>query len=357
MEQYNSEFDLFDSIVNGKLRPYLPEYSSENHLKKLFEQLSVIKMDFILAPNENPLHRIDLENFGYKGGDEFEIEITEKEGGPKIFISPVEIKEFNELIDIDIPPPPDLKAKYFLYLIEDEYEKIIRKAKNVLIAGREKDEISFYANKNIQIAKNIAIEAHHLSKQLKSVDSCLLDSSDSYIFYILKLFLKRSIITFQRLFEPYLECSLLTEEEIRMIFYEEKPLELLLKGLVNSATDVQQVESSNSKDEGKAESRSIDSSCLFSLEGDFWAINYKGVKANLKDLKRLRYIVHLIDNPNKEYYCHELSSLVNGQQPDANPYYSEMLNEELKENEGLSLGDLPIESLDREEKEKIESDS
>ncbi len=305
MKHCNSEFEIFDSIVNGDLRPYLQQYSSENYLKKL-----------------------------------------NKQGSVEISISPGEMNEFNELIDIDIPPPPDLKAEYFLYLIQDEYNKIKRNAKDVLVLGMEKEEVAFYANKNIQIAKKIAIEAHDLSKPLKPVDLDELDSSDSYILYILKLFLKRSIIDFQSLFEPYLECRLLTEEKIRTQIYKKKPIDVLLKGLIKHTVDIQQEVKSNVEDEDKAKSRFSDSSYVFSLEGDFWTIKYNGVKTNLKDLKRLRYIVHLIDNPNKEYHCHELVNLVNGENSEVSD--SNMLNmiDPIEYNEDKEQTDQKIQLVD-----------
>jgi uncharacterized protein (UPF0262 family) len=369
MESSNSEFDLYDSIVNGGLRPFLPEYSSEMHIIGLIEELEKSKIDISRESTEaiyDELKGIDFKKLGYKDGDEFQIEIIERKKGYVFEISPVEVKELNDLIDIDIPPPPDLKSEYFLELIEKKYEKIKNRANELIENAANKDEISFYANKNIQIAKRIAAEAHRLSKRIKPDDCDPLDSSDSYIIYILKLFLKRAIIYFQGLFEPYLDCILLTEEEIRTQLYEQTPTQKIWEELEKKYAE--------KKVEGKENSSSVktekypygknsraqlktslsDSQNIFSLEGDYWKIKYNGKETLLRDLKRIRYIAYLLDKPNTDFFCPELYSIVNEQMPEVNLDYSEMSDKQLNEEEALSLIGIEIEGLDKGDKDRIE---
>jgi hypothetical protein len=312
------------------------------------------------------LKSINFNELGYKDGDQVQIEIIEGTDGDEIIISPVEVKELNDLININIPPPPDLKSEYFLDLIENEFEKILKRAKKLIESATNKDKISFYANKNVQIAKRIAVEAHHLSKQLEPEDLDSLDSSNYYIIYILKHFLLRLIIFFQNLFEPYLECNLLTEDEIRILLYEEKSAQQKLKEFEERCAELRKKNkkdtSSNDRekhvDEQEKKSEIYTSECdsqyLFSREGDYWKVKYDGRETLLRDLKRIRYIAHMLNKPNTDFYCRELYSIVNGHIPDADSNYSKMLDKDLKEKEGLRLINLEIEGLDNDEKNKIE---
>jgi hypothetical protein len=161
MESYNSEFGLYDSIVNGRLRPFLPEYASESSIDKLIEKSNQIKKKIRIESPDSIFDELiskDFVELGYRDGDEIQIQIRKGEDEREIIISPVEVNEFDDLIDYDIPPPPDLKAKFFLELIEKEYKKIKSRANGLIESAANKDEISFYANKNIQIAKRIAAD-------------------------------------------------------------------------------------------------------------------------------------------------------------------------------------------------------
>ncbi|MBW2173914.1 MAG: hypothetical protein JRF64_04595, partial [Deltaproteobacteria bacterium] len=55
----------------------------------------------------------------------------------------------------------------------------------------------------------------------------------------------------------------------------------------------------------------------FLFEGDFWAVYYNGNRTQFRDLERLRYVIHLLDKPRREFYANELISLVKGQRANA----------------------------------------
>jgi hypothetical protein len=394
----NSEFELYDSIVNGKLRPFLPDYSSETYIKKLIEESTInhlaikqhlsIKLKQLyyrvfqifrtlfncqvnigkkiqnIDDYESVLNETTNEAHYLKDGDQIQIELKEENNRKEFLISPVEAEELNELIDIDIPPPPDLKAKYFLGVIENEFERIERAAYKILDTATEKEELSFYANKNIQAAKRIAAEAHYLSKQLKSEENDSFENSNTYIIYILKLFLKRSILYFQGLFNPFLDCPPWTEDQIRTQLYEQKPIQMVLDEFERKCAEhkrkrTEQSEVQDKKCDGPSlknerKPSETDNQHVFSLEGDYWKVKYGRKEILLRNYKRTRYLAYLLEKPNTEFYCHELQSLVNGTIPDPDPYYSKMLDKDLKEKEGLSLIDLPIERLGEENKYKLE---
>jgi len=90
------------------------------------------------------------------------------------------------------------------------------------------------------------------------------------------------------------------------------------------------------------------------LEGDYWTVHYNDSRVMLRNLERLRYIIHLLDKPNNEFYPNDLICLVKGQKVNADKNYANMTREQLEE-EGLSLFELPIEELSDKDKEGIEN--
>jgi len=95
----------------------------------------------------------------------------------------------------------------------------------------------------------------------------------------------------------------------------------------------------------------------FCRNGDIWEINFEGKKTKFKDLERIRYIPHIIGNPNKQFNPLELKALVKKIKPEIGEEQEEYskLNKEELEKEGLSFVDLDIEGLTKEDKIKLEN--
>ena len=91
---------------------------------------------------------------------------------------------------------------------------------------------------------------------------------------------------------------------------------------------------------------------FFFRSGDIWFIKFQGKRATIKDSKRLRYVVYLIEYPNRGFWAHELMSYVEMQNPETSPYYG--MKERPLQTIGLSLVDLSIENLSKDEKDKLE---
>ena len=90
------------------------------------------------------------------------------------------------------------------------------------------------------------------------------------------------------------------------------------------------------------------------VNGDYWEANYKGERTNLQNLERIRYIIHLLDNPGVEIASHDLVSLVKGVEAEQDEVYGELSQEQL-EAEGFSLVDLEIEGLSQREKDGMDN--
>lgn len=298
MKSYSSEFDLYESILSGPRQRFLPRLSSSNiHFEEIIKEITTKKNNKLIKP--------DL-------GIRSQLKLVDESSFKSI---PAPDDKLIRSKDSDIPPPPDPKAEYFLSLIENEFDEIKKRAQNIIHEVQKEKQISQFANQNIQKAKKLAIDSGHLGRLLKLEDSATLDDSDSYIIHVLGLFLIRSILYYQNLFEPFLKNPLDTKNELQAI---------------------------------------VDNPYAFMLKGDYWKINFNKDETLIKDLERIRYIVHLLQNPNKELYCQYLTTLVKGLNPEVNKEYGKMGKDEL-ENEGLSLVDLPIENLTREEKDRLET--
>ena len=281
MKSYSSEFDLYESILSGSRQRFLPGMSSSNiHFEEIIKEITTKKDNKLIKPD--PRIRSQLK-------------LVDESSFKSI---PASDDKLIRSKDSDIPHPPDPKAEYFLSLIENEFDEIKKRAHNILHEVQKEKQISQFANQNIQKAKKLAIDSGHLNRLLKSGHSASLDDSDSYIINILGLFLIRSILYYQNLFEPFLKNPLDTENELQVI---------------------------------------VDNPYAFMLKGDYWKINFNKDETLIKNLERIRYIVHLLENPNKELYCHELTSLVKGK------------NNELPNLQTIKTID-PIESDDDQEK-------
>jgi hypothetical protein len=93
---------------------------------------------------------------------------------------------------------------------------------------------------------------------------------------------------------------------------------------------------------------------VFYRSGDIWFVKFQGKWATLKDSKRLCFVVYLIDNPYKGFWVHELTQLVEGQNLDHNHPYAAMSGKPLQDI-GLSLVELTIEDLSKDDKDNLEN--
>ena len=121
---------------------------------------------------------------------------------------------------------------------------------------------------------------------------------------------------------------------------------------VASTAEPSTVEASTSKDIDDFPENHINS---FNLIGDYWDIRYQGEETRIRNLERICYIIHLLDNPGVEFSSHSLTSLVKGNKPLSDKYYSKLSEEQLQK-EGLTQGETltdPFSGKDYEDFKKI----
>ncbi len=207
-----NEFTLYNRIVNRDLRPNIDSFNNQEGLQALQDEFYSIKVK-IDEGMFNPLD-IDSDFHGFKPGDKFEMKISEDSGSPKITITSIENSDEDQLINLDIPPPPNKKAEIFLNIIEDEYNRIKSSLTKNLEVSKNANELKIYAIKNIQIAKKIARESHTFEKKLKKKGIEDWDNPNTYIIYVLKKYLIYSLIEIQELFNPFTKERIQSEFEL-----------------------------------------------------------------------------------------------------------------------------------------------
>src|SRR6056297_2508352 len=119
-----SEFNLYKRISSGNLRRHLKQFSTDAGLEKLYEEFykkEIKTKGDILEFIENAF---DKDFHGIKDGNKYEVEINEEVEPYEITIRPVPNPNEDELINLDIPPPPDKKSNLFLRIIENEFDRI-----------------------------------------------------------------------------------------------------------------------------------------------------------------------------------------------------------------------------------------
>lgn len=98
----------------------------------------------------------------------------------------------------------------------------------------------------------------------------------------------------------------------------------------------------------------------FRNRGDYWEVMFAGKEVQLRNLKRLHYIIHLLERPNKDTGVDKLDELVNKSDVSAKSEdeiyeaYDGMTEEQLTE-EGLGIDDSHETGISQEELERLEN--
>lgn len=110
----------------------------------------------------------------------------------------------------------------------------------------------------------------------------------------------------------------------------------------------------NSDNESSTLDKKGDVKRFFLFSGDYWEVRFDDEKGILKNLERLKYIIRLLESPNTEFDPARLTLIVKGNAPQSKGELSKMSAEQLQKEEGLSLVEIDLDSMPREEKGKLE---
>jgi hypothetical protein len=201
-------FDIFKSIINGELKPHLIK---KDNLTKLQDS---IKNEFL--SNENSEHLNSM------------VEIIAELATPIDKITPKEDQEEDqeeyqkELLDLNIPSPPDEKSERYQGLIEFESRLTKYKIKTFLKNSSDIKALELFALKNIQILKGLAEDLRLSIKKLTGCHGCLyfLDANH-FVLYCLKYHIVYLIQYVQETFSPFIKTHYESEEKLLLELFGE----------------------------------------------------------------------------------------------------------------------------------------
>lgn len=197
-----NNFELFEKIITGDLRPH--RYESDGKLlEKRINEIEITDKDI-----SRYVKYLDRK------GESYTIKIVEHDTG-KILLDENRNDEFNELIDIDIPPVSDKKGELYLELIEFEYARSIENI-NKYIQENEPKEIEEYEIKNLQHLRNIWQDLKLYRKLIIKEKGLDYKKSNDYVILVLETYIERTVVHLLTEIEPYVDKEYLNtvNEEI-----------------------------------------------------------------------------------------------------------------------------------------------
>ncbi|TKK65415.1 hypothetical protein FC093_20100 [Ilyomonas limi] len=224
----NIDFSLYNSIINGELRPHTKRLSDPTTIERLYNKYLAIYRVCSKDDALDLLESINLEELGLNPYDT--AKATIEIDGNKINVTVENEDELDDLIDLDIPPPADEKSSFYLELIKKENSKLERGITHYFNTCNSPDDLRFFATKKIQQLKHLATEAHIYHVKLKSKNQLPENSADTYAINVLKEYLVRLIGHIQYLFYPYLP-KVQPYEDLHLELYNHKVGDALLDQL------------------------------------------------------------------------------------------------------------------------------
>ena len=197
---------IYEEIISGRLNPQLPANGELSVLQNLVKIANT--KTFCTCSIEDDLARLiksfDITELGYQFREDAEIMVKEdpEQKMRELIASPKKIYPLED--HFNLPEPPDNKSAYFLALIADEFERVKIRANKVLKSTGKKKHLALFAHKNIQRAKKIQYDVRYLLTKIHKPWSLVTDNPDTYVIFVLDVFLDRIITFYEQLFQPFI---------------------------------------------------------------------------------------------------------------------------------------------------------
>jgi hypothetical protein len=226
------KYKIFERIINGNLRPNLRRFGTKAGLKALeqeFYSFTIGKNDILESGNISiPQNILGLHS---RDGDDFKLILkANKKGIPTGKLVFVKNEGENDLINIDIPPPPDQKSEIFLRIIEDEYKRLTNSYLTILKQRAPNLELQILVKKQVQILKDFGKKAHLLRKMLNSPKSSKWETPNGFIIETVKYYILRLIEDLQVYFYPLFDIKQETLLQLEDELFEGRGTTRLLQG-------------------------------------------------------------------------------------------------------------------------------
>lgn len=204
---------LFEEIIKGRFRPFLPRYSDSLELKNILLEAQTQTVA-TLGPNEDVEAFIldtDFLTFGFKDVSDFDITQKAVPGNKtEIVVIPRKVYEGHEVLDI--PYYTSFKTNIFLEMILDEFERVKIRAEKKLEITESHKELSVYAEKHIAKLKKLFYDVKVLLNDNHHRD-------DIYILMALSLIIIRTILFYQKMFKQFLVLPPDNQDQLKSVLF------------------------------------------------------------------------------------------------------------------------------------------
>lgn len=210
-------FKLFNDIIKGTLKPHL---INDDNINKIDELLKVV---LVVGENEKGRTLTSTnEWFNLCGEDGRIIIVNLDENNPENHSFKLVLDEnLQELINLNIPPPPNDIAEKYLTLIEREAELIKFKINNFIINSSEIKNNEVFALKNIHVLKELAENLRIYSQKLnrKSLNTVTSETCEFVLEPVLQYYIIDLIQTLQKTFAPFTNLKMESEWKLRCTLF------------------------------------------------------------------------------------------------------------------------------------------
>ncbi|MEI6767187.1 MAG: hypothetical protein WCM76_16275 [Bacteroidota bacterium] len=200
---------LFEELIQGRYRPFLPKYSDNSNLQNIILEAQTRTVSVLIKGQDVDefIAETDFLSFGFKDESDFDI-IKKSVPGGKTEISVVPMKAYAGREVLDIPSFTSFKTNIFLELIMDEFERLKIRAEKKFEQTVDRKELTVYAEKHIVKTKLLLYDAKLHLNDNHSRD-------DIYILLALSMVLINTILFYQKLFKPFLSITPETREQLK----------------------------------------------------------------------------------------------------------------------------------------------
>ena len=210
----NIDYIIYNSIISGELQPHQACFEEEVFLKDISDKYFIKKT---IIDSEDPISTIETTaKLLYPNAKNVEVEVTYEEGGGvSALYKNTDDNYLEDLIDLNIWPYFDKKTEFFYFFIEQEHERLRKEIKIFFDECNEAIQATFFAEKSIQILKDLAADSQVYFLRLKKPGIDDSSNSNTYVLGLVKEFLIRLIEFIQTLFQPFLNVPPQSEDSLR----------------------------------------------------------------------------------------------------------------------------------------------
>jgi len=224
---HRDDVSVFNKILRKKFCPTDDRGASKKILLEMVQKINQkeIKFKGLDIDKKEEQGKINVLEYGYKESSDVKFEFVQDvfENKSKIVLIPKNIYELED--KIELPYPPNHKAKLYLNFLSDTFERLKIKSVNVVRETHDTKNIELYAKKNIQMAQRIFYDARMLlnKTQIKG------DRNIIFLVFAQNVFLINVILYYQNMFSSFYNEKKMTKKSLKAELYDSMGMNIMME--------------------------------------------------------------------------------------------------------------------------------